>query len=101
VEDVEDIGLKIGGQPSGTANSPHERQVLKDSHFLDRPEKYIQHGPIPATRTKDQGEARLANIFISQRMHEISARMIHRRERRGRRGNLPKKPREGKLFRDF
>jgi hypothetical protein len=53
MKDVEDIGLEIGRQPTGTTNPAHESQVLKDSHLLDCPEKYVQHGAIPATRAKD------------------------------------------------
>jgi len=83
VKHVEDIGLEIGRQPPGTANSPHESQVMKDAHLIDCPEEYVQDSAIPATRAKDQGEARFANIFISQRVHEISVKRIHRKR------NLP------------
>jgi hypothetical protein len=82
VKHVEDIGSEIGRQPPGTANSPHESQVLKDAHLLDCPEEYVQHGTIPTTRAKDQGKTRFANILISQRIHEISIKRIHRRDRR-------------------
>jgi hypothetical protein len=72
MKDVEDIGLEIGRQPPGASNPTHESQVIKDSHLLDRPEEYVQHSAIPATRAKDQGETGFANIFISQRVHTQS-----------------------------
>jgi hypothetical protein len=65
VENVEDVGLKIGGKPTGTPDPPDEGQVLEDSQVIHRPEKDIQNRPIPAAGAKDQRKRSFSNILVS------------------------------------
>jgi len=65
VEDVKDIGLKIGGEPAGTPNPPDERQVFKDSQLIHSPEKDIQNGSIPAAGAEDQREGLFPKVLVS------------------------------------
>jgi hypothetical protein len=106
VENVEDVGLKIGGKPAGTPNPPDESQILEDSQVFHGPEENIQNRPIPAAGAEDQGKRPFPNIPVSQGVHcktfspqrrsqskKRKRQMMNRRGRRARRDSLYKNKR--------
>jgi hypothetical protein len=98
VENVEDVGLKIGGKPPGTPDPPDESQVFEDTQVIHRPEENIQNRPVPAAGAEDQRKGPFPKVPVSQGMHcktfspqrrsqskKRKRQMMNHRDRRGRR----------------